>query len=146
MLLSGNYDFTFSKAGYFPKTISGVRVNYDSLTNLDVALVKDPVGVTGNPCEIVCQRIKLLKTYPNPLRSSVTVSFQLSEPAGCKLKVYNAAGQLVRTVFDGPKNPGIYNILWDGAGDDGRKIADGIYYFSLAAGEQRLMGKLVKIN
>ena len=146
MLLSGTYDLTFSKEGYFPKTFSGVRVRYDSLTNLDVALVRDPAGVTGNPCEIVCQRVRLLKTYPNPLRSSITVSFHLSEQAGCKLKIFNAAGQLVRTIIDRPMGPGTYDILWDGADEAGRKTADGVYYFSLAAGEQRLLAKLVKIN
>jgi len=146
MLLSGTYEFTFSKDGYFSKTVSGVRVNYDSLTNLDVALARDPAGVTGNPCEIVCQRIKLLKTYPNPLRNSVTVTFQLSQPSNCNLKIYNAAGQLVRIIFDRAMGPGAYGILWDGADDTGRNTADGIYYYSLSAGGQRLTGKMVKIN
>ncbi|MDO9390771.1 MAG: DUF2817 domain-containing protein [bacterium] len=146
MLLSGNYDLTYSKEGYFPKTISDVRVNYDSLTSLDVALAKDPVGVTGNPCEIVCQRITLLKTYPNPLRSAVTIAFQLSQPSNCNLKIYNAAGQLVRIIFNRTLDPGTYDIIWDGADETGRKSAEGIYYYSLSAGEQRLTGKLVKIN
>ncbi len=146
MLLSGTYDLTFSKDGYSLKTVSDVRVNYDSLTNLDVALARDPVGVTGNPCEILCQHIKLLKTYPNPLHNSVTVAFQLSQPSNCNLKIYNAAGQLVRKIFDRAMDPGTYDILWDGADDTGRNTADGIYYYSLSAGEQRLMGKMVKIN
>jgi len=146
MLLSGSYDITFSKTGYVSKTITGIRVNYDSLTSLDAALAKDPAGVAGNPCEIVCQRLKLLKTFPNPLQGLVTISFQLSEPSGCKLKIYNAAGQLVKTLFDGPKDPGTYDILWDGADNSGRKTAEGVYYFSLSAGGQRVMGKLVKID
>jgi hypothetical protein len=146
MLLSGSYGFTFSKTGYVSKTIPGIRVKYDSLTNLDVALAKEPVGVEGDPCEIVSQRAKLLKTYPNPLQTSVTIAFQLHQPSGCKLKIYNCAGQLVRTVFDGVKDPGFYNILWDGADEAGRKTSDGIYYFALTAGEQRIMGKVVKVD
>ncbi|MBI5806110.1 DUF2817 domain-containing protein [candidate division TA06 bacterium] len=146
MLLSGAYDLTFSKDGYFPKTISGVRVNYDSLTSLDVALVKDPGGVEGNPCEIVAQRIKLLKTYPNPLHNSVTVAFQLFQRSSCDLRIYNVAGQQVRKILDRTMDPGIYDINWNGIDDAGRKTADGVYCFCLDAGGQKIMGKMVKID
>jgi carboxypeptidase D len=146
LLMTGTYDFTFSKAGYITKTINGIRINYDSLTTLNVALVKEPIGIEGNPCEIVCQRLKLLKTYPNPLRSKVTMAFQLLQSANCKLRIYNATGQLVKTVLDDAKEPGFYDVIWDGTDDAGRRVAAGVYCFSLVAGEQKTMGKLVKID
>ncbi|HTY08671.1 MAG TPA: M14 family zinc carboxypeptidase, partial [Candidatus Edwardsbacteria bacterium] len=38
MLTSGTYSLSFAKSGYTTKTVSSVRVNYDSLTTLNVAL------------------------------------------------------------------------------------------------------------
>ncbi len=45
MLMTGNYDLTFSKPGYASKTFANVRVKLDSVTNLDVQL--SPILLSG---------------------------------------------------------------------------------------------------
>jgi hypothetical protein len=146
LLLSGIYDFSFSKAGYVTKTVNGVRVNYDSLTNLNVALAKEPVGGEGTASEIICRKDGWLKTWPNPLRGSVTASFQLETASHCRIAVYNAAGQTVRTLLRGGLAPGIHQVQWDGHDAAGRNTASGIYYLILEAGGNRSTGKLVKLK
>ncbi len=49
MLMTGQYDLTFSAVGYHEKQASDVRVKIDSLTNLDVQLA--PILVSGTVCD-----------------------------------------------------------------------------------------------
>ena len=51
-----------------------------------------------------------------------------------RLKVYDVSGRLVRTLVNGPQNPGPYPVLWDGRDDDGRSVGSGNYYARLSVG------------
>jgi hypothetical protein len=53
------------------------------------------------------------------------------------LKVYNAQGQEVATILDGPW-PGDQVVSWDATG-----LPDGIYYYRLQAGNEVRTGKLI---
>jgi len=45
-----------------------------------------------------------------------------------EIKIYDVAGELVRTIDDGAKTGGShYYTAWDGANDNGRKVASGVY-------------------
>ncbi|MBI4725648.1 carboxypeptidase regulatory-like domain-containing protein [candidate division TA06 bacterium] len=147
MLLSGTYDFTFSKEGYFPKTISGVRVNYDSLTILDVALAKDPGEVTGGkPSEIVWQKGQLLNNRPNPFSNQTAINYQIAKSGIVSLKVYNAAGQLVRILDEGYRISGEHSVNWDGRDKSGKNVSNGVYIYRLQAGDISQTRKMVVLR
>jgi len=146
MLLSGTYDFTFSKGGYFPKTISGVRVNYDSLTNLDVALAKDPGGVAGKPSEIIQQKGLILSNRPNPFGNQTTINYQISKSGMVSLKIYNAAGQLVKTLANATQPAGHYAVNWDGRDESGKNVSNGVYIYRLQAGDISQIRKMIVLR
>jgi len=146
MLLSGNYDLTYSKEGYFPKTISGVRVNYDSLTNLDVALAKDPGGVAGKPSEIIWQKGRFLNNSPNPFRVQTIINYQVLSPGMVRLRIYNAAGQLVKILDEGYRASGVHKIKWDGRDGSGYTVSNGVYVYRLQAGETSQTGKMIVLR
>ncbi len=50
-----------------------------------------------------------------------------------KLKILNAAGQVVQTENLGAQESGVFNFAWDGMTDTGTKAPDGIYNFSVEA-------------
>ena len=47
------------------------------------------------------------------------------------LSVYNAAGQQVREIYRGYREPGRYRTTWDGRDDGGDELASGVYFWEL---------------
>jgi hypothetical protein len=70
---------------------------------------------------------------PNPSRTRVGIFYNITAHGRAALKIYNAAGRLVRTLFDEHKSAGVYNLRWNGTDDQNRAVAAGVYFYSLEA-------------
>jgi hypothetical protein len=68
-----------------------------------------------------------LRNYPNPFNPSTTITFNLPAPGKGTLAIYNAAGQLVRTLVSGALAGGSHRFEWDAAADNGARVASGVY-------------------
>lgn len=78
----------------------------------------------------------LLQNKPNPFCRGITsIGFSLKSYGQASLKVYNTAGQLVRTIIDEPLPPGRYVANWDGKNEKGAQAASGIYLYRITNGE-----------
>ena len=82
----------------------------------------------------------LLQNYPNPFNPETWIPYQLSEPSEVMIRIYNARGQLVRTFSLGQREAGYYidrtrAAYWDGRNDTGEKVASGMYFYQLRAGD-----------
>jgi flagellar hook assembly protein FlgD len=82
----------------------------------------------------------LLQNYPNPFNPETWIPYQLSEPASVVIRIYNAQGQLIRTLDVGQRSAGFYlgrtkAAYWDGKNEAGEKVASGIYFYQLYAGD-----------
>jgi hypothetical protein len=76
----------------------------------------------------------LAQNVPNPFNPSTTIEFTLRERAPVTLRIYNVRGQLVKTLVNGTRVPGIaHRIAWDGRNDAGRRVASGVYFYRLVA-------------
>jgi flagellar basal-body rod modification protein FlgD len=60
-------------------------------------------------------------------------SYQLSNPGTVTIKIYDASGQLVRTIDDGAKDGSKQQLNWDGKDQNGVKLPDGAYTFQVSA-------------
>jgi hypothetical protein len=80
--------------------------------------------------------------YPNPFSNSTTFKFALKDPAHVKLTVYNIRGQRVATVVDKEMKPGFYDIPWTPT-DGHHKLANGIYFYRLEAGDKTFVKKMM---
>jgi len=74
---------------------------------------------------------KLAQNFPNPFNPSTTIMFDMREKGHVSLKIYNVAGQLVRTLVNGVKDAGHHKITWDGRNNDGVSIASGVYFYKM---------------
>jgi len=75
---------------------------------------------------------RLDQNYPNPFNPATTITFALARPGHTTLRIYNAAGQLVRTLIDGPRAGGInHSVRWDGRGENGQRVSSGVYFYRL---------------
>jgi flagellar hook assembly protein FlgD len=80
---------------------------------------------------------------PNPAHSITTIGFQLPAEQNVRLTVYNAAGQLVKTLVDGHLASGSHQVIWNATDETGKSVAGGVYFYRLTAGAQDRTGKLV---
>ena len=81
----------------------------------------------------------LLPNYPNPFNPETWVPYQLANDADVTLHIYAVKGTLVRTLTLGRKAAGMYQIrsraaYWDGRNALGEKVASGVYFYTLKAG------------
>jgi len=72
-----------------------------------------------------------LKTVPNPFRWVISISYSVVKAGHIELKIYNVAGQLVKTLVNGEQKAGTYKIEWDGKGTNGKLMPSGIYFVEL---------------
>lgn len=72
--------------------------------------------------------------YPVPTRGGLAFSFDLLSAAPVKVRIYNAAGSLVRElVTAGGKGHNL--VRWDGLDRTSKKVAAGAYYYKLSAAD-----------
>ena len=66
------------------------------------------------------------QNYPNPFNPITSIKFKLPADSKVKLTVINLLGKELETLFDGPQNPGIYEVVWDGS-----NYASGVYFANM---------------
>ena len=77
----------------------------------------------------------LEQNYPNPFNPITTIGFTLPQAGEVTLAIYNTEGQLVRHLIAGQYQRGHHRVRWDARDDNGRRVASGVYLYTLQAGE-----------
>jgi hypothetical protein len=89
---------------------------------------------------------KLAQNFPNPFNPSTTIKFDLKEKGLVTLKVYNVAGQLVRTLVSGVRDANSYTVTWDGKNDRGGAVASGVYFYKMETKDFNQTRKMVMLR
>jgi hypothetical protein len=80
-------------------------------------------------------RYRLYSAHPNPFSSdrgqATALRYDLAKAGHVTLKIYNVQGQVVRTLVDENREVGSYSVLWNGTDGAGRKVASGVYVYTL---------------
>jgi hypothetical protein len=102
----------------------------------------------GEPTEIVTApafETHLAQNYPNPFNPTTTIRYSIKEVAHVTLKIYNVAGQLVRTLVNERQNPKQegYSVHWNGRTGSGQPVSSGVYFYRLKAGDFEKTRKMV---
>ena len=92
--------------------------------------------------KVLPTRFALMNNYPNPFNLNTNISFAIPEECQVSLKLYNIAGQLVKS-FEGIYQAGDHNLIWDGSDTRGEEVASGIYFYRLVAGDYICTKKMV---
>ena len=90
----------------------------------------------------------LLPNYPNPFNPETWIPYHLAEPTEVTLSIYGVDGKLVRTLALGHQSAGIYEsksraAYWDGRNNVGERVASGVYFYTLTAGNFAATGKML---
>ncbi len=126
----------------------------DIITELENSpLTTEQKGILEQLKQLIWQQLLpnhtiLLQNYPNPFNPETWISFLLAQDAPVTIHIYNTKGQLVRTIALGNKQVGVYTTkdraaYWDGRCRNGEKVASGVYYYTLQAGDFSATRKMV---
>jgi flagellar hook assembly protein FlgD len=93
----------------------------------------------------------LLQNFPNPFNPETWIPYQIKEASEVKIRIYSAAGELVRELDLGSKLAGVYvthdrAAYWDGRNASGEEVASGIYFYSIRAGDFAAVRKLTVLK
>ena len=79
-----------------------------------------------------------LQNYPNPMKSSTTISFSLHrrDTKNAEIKIYNIKGQLIKTLecinrVNAKDTNSLHSIFWDGKDKNNKPVSSGIYFYRL---------------
>ncbi len=105
---------------------SSISTNY----NVQQAMKTSLTGATG----IVNQNstplnYSLSQNYPNPFNPTTNFSFSIPKSGNVSLKFYDVLGNEIETYLDGFINAGSYSVEFDGS-----RLASGVYFYKLDAG------------
>lgn len=85
----------------------------------------------------------IVNVCPNPFSTNTEIAYKLRDSAELIISVYNLKGQQIRTLINGTKDGGQYQICWDGKDDDGHNCASGIYLARMQAGGSNSFYKMM---
>ena len=102
---------------------------------IETAFVSLALEVVPHPGTTV-----LLQNYPNPFNPETWIPYQLSEAAVVTITIYDVAGKVVRALDLGHQAAGFYQsrsqaAYWDGRNNLNERVASGIYFYHIQAGE-----------
>lgn len=141
-----SYDITGLPLGtYYYKVRAHNARGWGGWSNLvKVSPVTGTAGGPSAPTEV--HTSKLLGASPNPAGGQTRISYQLGLPDQVSIGIYNATGQLVRTLKEGPRPAGVSSAVWDGNDQAGRKVSAGVYYYRISARGFNGTGRLTMVR
>ena len=92
-------------------------------------------GVTPPPvgADPIAFENTLGNAYPNPFNPATTIKYSIKARGHVSLRIYNAAGQLIRTLVDemqSPRESG-FTETWNGLNGQGQPVSSGVYFYKL---------------
>ena len=100
----------------------------------------EPVAAIWQDVTYIPAHTALLANYPNPFNPETWIPYNLSVSANVSISIYAVDGRWVRTLDLGHQPAGVYQnksraAYWDGRNNVGERVASGIYFYTLTAGD-----------
>ncbi len=100
---------------------------------------------TGAPAVVGVN--SLSQNYPNPFNPTTTIKYTIAQRSRVSLRIYNVAGQLVRTLVDQMQTPdAVRPVTWNGLDESGQPVASGVYFYKLVTNNFSQTKKMVALK
>lgn len=117
-----------------------VRINYQSTAiNQDFAVEANPIGIKQISSTV--EEFALGQNYPNPFNPTTKIGFSLPKSEYVSLRVYDILGREVKVLVSQNMTPGEYEVDFEA-----KNLSSGMYYYSLRAGENVSVKKMVLVK
>jgi pimeloyl-ACP methyl ester carboxylesterase len=131
-LIAGMHDMTEGVPGSDPDLLAARRL-------LDRLLTTSGTGKT-----------QVFQNYPNPFNPETWIPYQLAQDSGVVIRIYSAAGQVIRELKLGYRKAGSHvtkdaAAYWDGTTDAGEHVPGGVYFYNIRGGNYSVTRKMTII-
>jgi hypothetical protein len=118
--------------------------SYPIQVKIDVTGKLKVVGLTPS-------KFALLQNFPNPFNPETWIPYQLSQDTSVTVRIYSFNGQPIRTIALGQQAAGTYltkdrAVYWDGRDHIGEKVASGVYFYTLQAGNFKATKRMIIVE
>lgn len=90
---------------------------------------------------ITLNQFNLNQNYPNPFNPSTIIKYEIPSNSFVTLKIYDVLGKEVAKLVNQNENAGLYSIYFDAS-----KLASGIYYYRIKAGNFMQTKKMILLK
>ncbi|MBN1478881.1 T9SS C-terminal target domain-containing protein, partial [candidate division KSB1 bacterium] len=112
------------------------KVWYDDFSIQKMDVVEGGTGVESRFGRIeMPNEFSLSQNYPNPFNPITNIKYTIPEQSHVQIEVHNVVGQKIRTLYDGKRDAGTYEIQWDALDDAGIMATSGVYFVTLKSGD-----------
>lgn len=94
--------------------------------------------------EVKQSKIKLLSIQANPFKNQVEINYSLAETGWVNLRIINTLGRTVKILDRGIKEPGEFQVIWDGTNSKRKQLPAGTYFCVLSINGQSEIQQIVK--
>jgi hypothetical protein len=147
-VLLNNGDATFAAQLQYPVNDPyGVySADFDTDGDLDIAVTnwstnavtllmnREVVGLETSK-DLIPKQFALHQNYPNPFNPVTFINYDLPKKERVEIIIYNALGEIVKTLVSKDQVPGYHTAVWDATNNFGSKVSSGLYFYRLQAGE-----------
>ena len=92
----------------------------------------------------------LQPNFPNPFNAETQIIYTVpsaqDDNGSFELAIYNVAGQKIRTLVQGARSAGTYEVVWDGRDERGTDQASGVYLLTLSAAGVQTAQKMLLLR
>ncbi|MDQ1329147.1 MAG: hypothetical protein QG641_2436, partial [Candidatus Poribacteria bacterium] len=156
----GTYTASVDTKGMKPGTahvkVSGKfgeeEVTYDADLMLEKSSAVESSEVSSSRSSKAIEiKTRIYAVYPNPFNPDVWIPYDIENSDNVNIEIYDALGQLVRTLDLGYKTHGHYldaskAAYWDGRNSHGEQVTSGVYFYKLKAGNFVAIGKMIAVK
>jgi photosystem II stability/assembly factor-like uncharacterized protein len=100
-----------------------------------------PTGINNELLNTIPSEYVVYQNYPNPFNPRTAIIFGLPKASEVKLTLFNFLGEEVTSLFEGYKNAGYHEVEFDAS-----RLASGVYFYRLQAGDFIQIKKMVLLR
>jgi len=100
-------------------------------------------GVVENNAGVPGLVFALSQVKPNPFGIRTRIQYSTPAEEHISLKIYDLSGRLVKDLYSGKVEPGIYSCTWEGNDNADRQVPSGVYFIVYENSQNRINQKIV---
>jgi hypothetical protein len=141
---TATYDTTYTR---YLEIEEGKILN-DKRWSLRILEATSPTAVRAKDLKVITPADYVLhQNYPNPFNPETNIKFFLPVNKKISLTVYNALGQKIKTLVDNELLvTGNHEYVWDATNQAGKKVATGMYIYTLKYGNFQKSMKMMLVK
>ena len=95
------------------------------------------------------RELVLHQNHPNPFNPQTTITYDLpasAERIPVRLYVLDISGRVIDKLVDEEQSSGLHTVRWEGVDENRQRVASGVYFYVLQAGDERRTRKMVLLK